>query len=196
MHRETITSTIITLIQLLAPAQSHVLSPSSSSSPSPSPSPSPQTCPTNSTPLTFTLTSITYQHLETSPNTPTAAPNTTQLVFELSNPTTGISTGCALQSVPRSDGAWPSGETTTCLERSITVDGKSYPVATTARVDWDAWWLAVNQTWVCEESVTISQFSALTLVPNCTEYNTGTQYIKECTAPDTIVAATSDSLVR
>lgn len=82
---------------------------------------------------------------------PTAPVNTTQLVFEITNTATGISTGCSLQSVPRSDGAWPSGQATTCLERTIAVDGRDYPVKTSARVDWDAWRLTVNQTWVCQE---------------------------------------------
>lgn len=41
-------------------------------------------------------------------------------------------------------------------------------------------------------SVTVSQFSALTLAPTCTENKTAFQYIKECTVPDLIVAATLD----
>ncbi|KAI1353898.1 hypothetical protein F5Y01DRAFT_44006 [Xylaria sp. FL0043] len=64
-------------------------------------------------------------------------------------------------------------------------------VKTSARVDWDGWRIAVNQTWECEESETISQFSSLTLTPTCTENRTGFQYIKECTAPDVVVSATS-----
>ncbi|KAI0441383.1 hypothetical protein F4803DRAFT_419514 [Xylaria telfairii] len=114
----------------------------------PSPQVSAQSCPP---PTTFTLSEITYLRYEVSANVPTAPVNTTQLVFAITNAATGISTGCALQSVPRSDGAWPSGQATTCLERTITVGGKDYPVQTSARVDWDAWRLTVNQTWVCRE---------------------------------------------
>lgn len=90
-----------------------------------------------------------------------------------------------------------------CLDRTIEPDfggsnssddeddgEASYPVRTSARVDWDAWRVTVNQTWGCDESVTTSQFSVLTLEPTCTENKSGFQYIKECTAPDLTVSAT------
>ncbi|KAI0856968.1 hypothetical protein F4860DRAFT_386741 [Xylaria cubensis] len=194
MHNQ-IVAAAVTLIHLLPRAQTHVLpSPSSPLRPDTQPPPpsSTQTCPTD--PKSFSLSEITYLRYEVSPNVPTAQLNTTQLVFEITNLATEISTGCALQTIMSPSGDWLEDDATwyTCLERTITVNDKEYPVRTSARLDWDEWRLAVNQTWVCEESVTISQFSALTLTPTCTENKTASQYIKECTAPDVVVTATSD----
>ncbi|KAI0201681.1 hypothetical protein F4808DRAFT_459805 [Astrocystis sublimbata] len=196
MHANPITSAaLLTLAHLLGPAQPHVL-PSSFS-----PSSQLQTCPSRTSPQSFSLRDITYLHYETAPNTPTPQPNTTQLVFEVTNSHTGISTGCALQIVPRpekgddvetGDDDDEEQDWFTCLERT-TSDEKSYPVKTSAHVDWDVWRLSVKQTWVCEESITINQFSAMTLAPTCTESRTGSQYIKECLVPDMVVAATFDS---
>ncbi|KAI1758464.1 hypothetical protein F4782DRAFT_27305 [Xylaria castorea] len=213
MHRQ-IVSAAIALIHLLLPtSQAHVLPPLSPSPPSSPPQSQSQsqsqpfstqtqtqTCPSPTGPKSFfSLSEITYLRYEVAQNAPTAPPNTTQLVFEITNTATGISTGCALQTIMGPGGDWidDDDEETwyTCLERTITVDDKEYPVTTSARFDWDEWRLTVNQTWVCDESVTISQFSVLTLAPTCTENKTASQYIKECTAPDVVVAATLDDRI-
>ncbi|TRX91651.1 hypothetical protein FHL15_007433 [Xylaria flabelliformis] len=194
MHRQ-IASAAIALVHLILPrAQTHVLpSPSSPLQPDTQPPPPPpppllstQTCPTS--PKSFSLSEITYLRYEVSQNVPTAPPNTTQLVFEITNTATEISTGCALQTIMSPSGDWIEDDAIwyTCLERTIVVDDKEYPVRTSARLDWDEWRLAVNQT------VTVSQFSTLTLTPTCTENKTASQYIKECSAPDVVVTATSD----
>ncbi|KAI0450246.1 hypothetical protein F5B21DRAFT_491749 [Xylaria acuta] len=174
MYGQIASAVIVALIQLLPPAQTHIIrSPSSTPSPSP-PQPQPllplplplplsaQTCPSRTTPKSFSLSGITYLRYETSQYTSPAPPNTTQLVFEITNPATGISTGCALQTVMSPSGDWIDDDESwwyTCLERTITIDDddddddgkKKYPVRTSARFDWDEWRLAVNQTWVCEE---------------------------------------------
>ncbi|KAI0105007.1 hypothetical protein GGR51DRAFT_200965 [Nemania sp. FL0031] len=174
--------TTLPLLTLVPPASTHAI-----------PLPQPQSCPSHETPQSFTLSSITYLRYEVSPPFSSPQPNTTQLVFELASSGPGISTGCAVQNVMAADGHWADDSSVwqACVERSITVGGRSYPVKTSAHFDWDAWRLSVNQTWACDESVTISQFSALTLAPSCTENKTGSQYIKECTAPDVVISATS-----
>ncbi|KAI1743008.1 hypothetical protein F4680DRAFT_390073 [Xylaria scruposa] len=153
MHRQ-IVSAAIALIHLQI-AQTHVIPSPPPSSPLQSDSQPPvfstQTCPTS--PKSFSLSEITYLRYEVSANTPTAPPNTTQLVFEITNLATAISTGCALQIVMSPSGDWLEDDAAwhACLERTIRVDDKDYPVRTSARLDWDEWRLAVNQTWVCEE---------------------------------------------
>ncbi|KAI1131140.1 hypothetical protein F5Y10DRAFT_234321 [Nemania abortiva] len=154
--------------------------------------PSSQSCPS---PSSFTLRSITYLRYEVSPPFSSPQPNTTQLVFELENGASGVSTGCSVQNVMAADGQWAddSGIWHACVDRSITIGDRSYPVKTSAHFDWDAWRLSVNQTWACDESVTITQSFASTLAPTCTENKTGSQYIKECTVPDIVITATSEN---
>ncbi|KAI0968098.1 hypothetical protein F4678DRAFT_202234 [Xylaria arbuscula] len=158
-------------------------------------------CPDPNTAKSFAIRQIAYLRYETSPYTFSPQLNTTQLVFEVDNENTGVSTGCACQNVMSSDGDWADDSHVwyACVDRTITVangggggDGSEteYPVKTSVRVDWDDWRLTVNQTWRCEESVNISQFSIFTLTPTCTENISGLQYIKECTAPDLVVPAT------
>ncbi|KAI1171121.1 hypothetical protein F4777DRAFT_71631 [Nemania sp. FL0916] len=152
------------------------------------------------TPLSFSLSEFAYLRYEVSASLPpTGAPNTTQLVFALENAVIGVVTGCALQNVMLGDGSgeWVDDSETwyACVDRTVVDPGGSgieWPVKTSARIDWAEWRLAINQTWGCDESVSISQFSALTLEPTCTENKTGSQYIMECTAPDIIVSATPD----
>ncbi|KAI0811807.1 hypothetical protein GGR55DRAFT_89000 [Xylaria sp. FL0064] len=186
---------VITLSHLIPPASSRNINliPPILSSP-------PTSCPDPNTPKSFTLRQITYLRYETSPYTPSPQPNTTQLVFELENEVTGVTTGCACQNVMSFDGTWADDSEYwyACQDESIPIgtDGEggeqtAVVVKTSARVDWDGWRIAVNQTWECDESETISQFSSLTLTPTCTENRTGSQYIKECTAPDVVVSATS-----
>ncbi|KAI0405163.1 hypothetical protein F4802DRAFT_204182 [Xylaria palmicola] len=207
MHRHIVASVLALL--LITPVQPHAVGllpripppqsqsqsqqapASSSSSPSPSsPSASPsQQCPALDAPRSFALREITYLHYEVTPDAASPQPGTTQLVFEVTNRATGVSTGCACQTVV----ATTTAATTqcSCVDRTITggAGGDAYPVTTRARVDWDRWRLAVNQTWSCDGRRTINQSSTLTLVPTCTENRTGSQYIKECTALDVVVAA-------
>ncbi|KAI1276987.1 hypothetical protein F5Y07DRAFT_118994 [Xylaria sp. FL0933] len=204
---------VMTLWHLISQAETRNINliPSIPSLPLSSRSQSPSSCPDPSTPKSFTLRQITYLRYETSPYMPSPQPNTTQLVFELENEVTGVTTGCACQNVMSADGSWAddSGYWYACQDGSIpisiptsTTDGEgsgdsrgeqtaAVVVKTSARIDWDEWRIAVNQTWECDESETISQFSSLTLTPTCTETRTGFQYIKECTAPDVVVSATS-----
>ncbi|KAI1309212.1 hypothetical protein F5Y03DRAFT_74861 [Xylaria venustula] len=124
------------------------------------PSSSPSTCPDPNTAKSFAIRQIAYLRYETSPYTASPQPNTTQLVFEVDNEDTGISTGCACQDVMSSDGDWADDSHIwyACVDRTITVtdDGGNgsetqYPVKTSVRVEWDDWRLTVNQTWTCEE---------------------------------------------
>ncbi|KAI8947587.1 hypothetical protein F4801DRAFT_497296 [Xylaria longipes] len=182
MHKQ-IARAVLALTHLATRASTHILLPS-------------QSCPPPSSPKSFSLREITYLRYEASQYTSPTPLNTTQLAFEITNTATEISTGCALQTV-MAQGDWVNDSEYwyTCLERTLTVDDREYPVTTSARLDWDQWRLTVNQTWVCQESVTISQFSALTLAPTCTENRTSAQYIKECSAPDIVVDATSDESI-
>ncbi|KAI8625912.1 hypothetical protein F5Y19DRAFT_478992 [Xylariaceae sp. FL1651] len=156
------------------------------------PSLSPSSCPEACEPTTFTLRDISYLRYEVSPYMPESQPNSTELAFELVNEANGISTGCACQNV-MSHGQWAddSHHWYACIDRSITVGNQQYSVRTSALVSWDDWQLAINQTWVCDDGAMVSQVSALTLAPNCTENRTASQYIKECTAPDIQVTATT-----
>ncbi|KAI3328759.1 hypothetical protein F4824DRAFT_390608 [Ustulina deusta] len=120
---------------------------------SPSPSPSPQPCSDPNAAKSFAFRSIYYLRYEASPSAASSPqPNTTQLVFELDNASTGVSTGCACQNV-MSAGAWADDSRTwyACVDRVLTVGGAQHPVKTSALVDWDRWRLTVNQTWACEE---------------------------------------------
>ncbi|KAI0428435.1 hypothetical protein F5Y09DRAFT_286990 [Xylaria sp. FL1042] len=116
--------------------------------------PTPSSCPDPDTPKAFTLRQITYLRYETSPYTFSPQPNTTQLVFELENETTGVTTGCACQNVMRSDGTWADDSEFwyACVDKTLPVSGvQTVVVKTSAHVDWDDWRLSVNQTWRCEE---------------------------------------------
>ncbi|KAI1369729.1 hypothetical protein F5Y08DRAFT_334084 [Xylaria arbuscula] len=153
-----------------------------------------QPCSDPNSPKSFSFHGITYLQHTTSPYQFSPQPNSTQLAFELVNENTGVSTGCACQIVMDRDGDWAGNDGEiqyACVDRTITVGDAQYPVKTSARVFWDDWLISVNQTWSCADSMTISQFSTLTLTPTCNETTSAFQYIKECTAPDVIIAATS-----
>ncbi|TGJ88598.1 hypothetical protein E0Z10_g159 [Xylaria hypoxylon] len=111
-----------------------------------------QSCSDPSGPRSFAFREITYLRYEVSAAVASPQPNTTQLVFELVNESTDISTGCACQNV-MSGGDWVDDSHTwyACVDRTITVGGTKYPVKTSALIDWDRWRLTVNQTWVCDE---------------------------------------------
>ncbi|KAI1499908.1 hypothetical protein F5X99DRAFT_262831 [Biscogniauxia marginata] len=149
-------------------------------------------CTEASAPTTFTLKDITYLRYEASQNPSEAPPNSTVLAFEVVNQANEVSTGCSCQNV-MVDGHWADDSEYwyACLDRSITIDGQDFTVKTNAQISWDAWLLAVNQTWACDEQATVRQISTTTLAPTCSETTTGPQYVKECTAPDVEVAATS-----
>ncbi|RWA13150.1 hypothetical protein EKO27_g1944 [Xylaria grammica] len=165
MHRYLIRSAIA-LFHVTTSATPHNINllprlPQSSPGPSPSPPPPPQPPPASpkesscldpDVPRSFSFHEIAYLRYEVSPTATPPQPNTTQLVFELVNENTGVSTGCACQNV-MSGGAWVDDSRTwyACLDRAIAVGDARYPVKTSALVDWDAWRLTVNQTWVCDE---------------------------------------------
>ncbi|KAI3324448.1 hypothetical protein HD806DRAFT_534750 [Xylariaceae sp. AK1471] len=177
-----ILSSIIALGHLITPAASHAINLA--------PPPSHEI--DLDTPPSFTLRQIAYLQYETSPYTPTSQPNTTQLVFEVLNSIDDIpvSTGCACQNVNWAD---DSNHWYSCLDREIVGEegSKEYSVKTSVLVEnWEDWRVKINQTWVCEERISRSQVSSLTLTPTCTENKIGSQYIKECTAPDVVVSAT------
>ncbi|KAI0534473.1 hypothetical protein GGR58DRAFT_60118 [Xylaria digitata] len=119
--------------------------------PSISPTASQQSCLDPDIPYSFAFSSIAYLRYEVSLTSASPQPNTTQLVFELENENTGISTGCALQNVMNGgDWADDSHRWYPCVDRVITVGGTQYPVRTSAHVRWDDWRVTVNQTWVCD----------------------------------------------
>ncbi|KAI1494923.1 hypothetical protein F5X96DRAFT_420610 [Biscogniauxia mediterranea] len=151
----------------------------------------PSSCTEVSTSTTFGLSDITYLRYEVSQNPGDAPPNSTVLAFEVVNRANEVSTGCSCQNV-MVDGHWAddSAYWYACLDRSISIGGQEFTVKTNARVSWDAWVLAVNQTWACDEQATVRQISTTTLAPTCSETVSGPQYVKECTAPDMEVAAT------
>ncbi|KAI0505756.1 hypothetical protein F5B22DRAFT_496164 [Xylaria bambusicola] len=157
---------------------------------------SPSQCPDPSAPNSFTFSSFAYLRYTTSDNPmpPAPQPNTTQLVFVLENASTGVSTGCAIQNMMDGDGNWADDSRVwyQCVDRAVTgADGVQRAVRTRAHVIWDEWRVAVNQTWACDDSTTVSQFAALTLTPTCSVTTTSWQNIKSCEAPDVVVSTTS-----
>ncbi|KAI0168925.1 hypothetical protein GGR52DRAFT_592712 [Hypoxylon sp. FL1284] len=149
----------------------------------------PSSCADTSAPSTFSLKDVIYVkqltwHFST-------LPNTTQMAFEVVNDANGVSTGCSLQNV-EVDGRWAddSDYWYGCLDRSLTVDAREYPVRTSARIVWDEWRLTVNQTWDCGGESAVRHISEATLKPECDEYEGDFQYINDCTAPDMEAAAT------
>ncbi|KAI1633524.1 hypothetical protein F4809DRAFT_622904 [Biscogniauxia mediterranea] len=116
----------------------------------------PSSCTEVSTSTTFGLSDITYLRYEVSQNPGDAPPNSTVLAFEVVNRANEVSTGCSCQNV-MVDGHWAddSAYWYACLDRSISIGGQEFTVKTNARISWDAWVLAVNQTWACDEQCVI-----------------------------------------
>ncbi|KAI1370621.1 hypothetical protein F4677DRAFT_348997 [Hypoxylon crocopeplum] len=148
-------------------------------------------CADISAPTTFSLKQVSYLKFETYPGAYDEPPNSTQLAFEVVNQANGVSTGCSLQVVGWG-GNWGDDSKVwhECIDRSLEVGGKEYPVKTSAHFVWDDWVLTVNQTWACDDKTTVRHISTATLEPDCTEDKTPFQYINSCTAPDAEVAAT------
>ncbi|KAI8957363.1 hypothetical protein F5Y11DRAFT_352637 [Daldinia sp. FL1419] len=145
-----------------------------------------QSC-TEASTSTFSIKDAIYVRVETSPYTPDAFPNTTQLAFEVINNANGVSTGCALQNVEQNN-VWPdlSNYWFKCLDKSYEVDGSEYPLNTGANFLWDdSWKLRVNQTWNCDGRTVVRQVATATLRATCEETSSPQQYIKNCDIPDT-----------
>ncbi|OTB09414.1 hypothetical protein M426DRAFT_79117 [Hypoxylon sp. CI-4A] len=107
-------------------------------------------CTDISTPTTFSLGDISYVRVETAPNF-AITPNSTQLVFEITNNANGVLTGCSLINV-QIDGQWgdDSNYWFDCMDKNLEVDGNEYPLQTNAHIIWEDWKVSVNQSWVCD----------------------------------------------
>ena len=102
-------------------------------------------------PKSFIFDNASYMRYET-PQGIDTQPNSTQFVFEVSNESNGVLTGCSFYQVmvnekyPDTFSHWKP-----CYDRILNVDGYEVEVETSARVDLDIWEVSVNQSWSCRD---------------------------------------------
>ena len=102
-------------------------------------------------PKSFIFDNASYIRYEV-PHGIDTQPNSTQFVFEVSNESNGILTGCSFYQV-MVDEKYPDtfSHWNPCYDRSLNIDGYEVEVKTSARVDLDIWEVSVNQSWSCRE---------------------------------------------
>ena len=100
-------------------------------------------------PTSFVFDNAFYIRYEVSHDFDTQ-PNSTQFVFDVSNESNGVLTGCSFYQV-MVDGKYPDtfSRWTPCYDRTLDIDGHEISVKTSARAVLDNWGVSVNQSWSC-----------------------------------------------
>jgi hypothetical protein len=111
-------------------------------------------CSSASSTCSFVVHNVAYMMYQTLPGGfIDQTPDSITMSFDVTNSANGVNTACSF-TVGKYNGQWTDRGTTwfTCGKRTIVDDqGSKYVVQTNTRFNWDAWQLAVNQTWTCDE---------------------------------------------
>ncbi|KAI1843784.1 hypothetical protein JX266_010043 [Neoarthrinium moseri] len=139
----------------------------------------------------FAINNVAYMKYTNKPGFIDQSPDTITMAFDVTNNANGIKTACSFSNGIFM-GQWTDAGTKwfPCGDRSLVDEnGSKYMVKTTAQFHWDAWKMAVNQTWICSNDAAdkrsnIAARADVAMAPVCKDSATESYTLKECSAPD------------